>query len=96
LQPTPRTEPRRASDVNRECGTEGAIRRWLERFGLRTHGSGDFEAFGAIKSKYQPFCFQKRTSSERLGGIVAADFEQVFRLLCLKFSFLVFEMWRAG
>jgi hypothetical protein len=29
-QANARTQPRRADDVNRECGTEAAIRRWLQ------------------------------------------------------------------
>jgi hypothetical protein len=30
LLPNARTQPRRADDVNRESGTECAIRRWLQ------------------------------------------------------------------
>ena len=29
-EPNARTQPRRANDVNRECGTEAANRRWLQ------------------------------------------------------------------
>ncbi len=34
---TNQTQPRRTSDVNRECGTESADRRWLRCFVRRYH-----------------------------------------------------------